>query len=192
MPQIQISDSTMQKLQELAIPLEDTFDTLLDRLVDAAQRGVPYPKRNTSTKVCEPLLAQDNEPTDIDTIRQIDLKFTRIINAEFAGIKLLPPNWNELHRLAHKEVLKRLGNFEKLQESTNANIKKGRYQEKGYIYIKSANISIQGVDAIVSWRNCVQLAEAINQSVVVEVEWKNEPKAAYPGRKLRITYPQDI
>jgi len=184
MPVVRLSDSTMEKLRPLAVPLEDSVDSLLSRLADAAHAGVPY-KLPASTKHAA---AKPQPPSLTNGERPHDLAFTRLVSAEFEGSELIRCNWNTLAKHVHEIAFKRLGSFEALQRATRARIRPGRYEEDGFTYLPEANLSIQGMDSNMAWDSCVSLARAMVATLSVELEWRNNPKAARPGERTRLSY----
>jgi hypothetical protein len=185
MPVVRISDATMQKLQPLAIPLQDSIDTLLNRLADAAHSGVPY-----KLPVSPVLTSTSKQSTPIPwyVASHDDLTFTRLISAEFDGMTLPKANWNTLAKYAHEAAFQKLGSFDALRLSTRARVRQGRYEMEGFVYLPTVDISLQGMDANMSWDNSVRLAHAIGVPVSVVFEWRNNPKAAKPGQKSHLDF----
>lgn len=185
MPVVRISDATMQKLKPLAIPLEDSIDSLLDRLADAARNGVPFDLPGSS-KVME---APQQSPLILwDVEKHEDLTHTRLISAEFGGEALPRYTWNTLVKYAHETAGHKLGSFDALRRATRARVKQGKYEQEGFVYLPEIDVSLQGMDANMAWDNSVRLAHAIGVSVSVMFEWRNNPNAAKPGEKSQLIF----
>ena len=190
MPVVRISDATIKKLQPLAIPLTDSIDSLLNRLADAAQEGVPYVLPSLNAPVT---LHRQSTPTPWDVEAHDDLTHTRLISADFDGVMLPKVKgntlaWNTLAKYAHEMAFQKLGSFELLRLATRAHVKEGKYEEEGFVYLPSIDVSLQGMDANMSWDNGVRLAHAINVPVSVVFEWRTNPKAAKPGQKSQLMF----
>ncbi len=187
MPVVRISDATLKKLQPLAIPLEDSIDTLLNRLADAAHSGIPYelPVFTVPTAV-----AQQKTPTCWDVAPHDNLAYTRIISVDFNGISLpiKGREWNDLAKHIHEAAFQKLGSFNALRLATRAKVQQGKYQQRGFEYLPNIDVSLQGMDANAAWDNSARLAQAIGIPLSVECEWLNDPKAAKPGQKLQLAF----
>ncbi len=91
-------------------------------------------------------------------------------------------NWNDLLRIAHIKAYAKAKSFEALKAVTNAQIRKGAHSDSGYHFVRDINISIQGVDANHAWVYSLRLAQYLNTSVKVSIEWRHNDKAAFPGQ----------
>jgi hypothetical protein len=86
--------------------------------------------------------------------------------------------WHDMHIMARK----RLGSYDAVRRASRANLRQGRYEEKGYKYLPEADLSIQGVDANLACEHSFRLARARNISLKVPFEWRDKEDAAHPGR----------
>ena len=185
-PVIRISDTTFKKLQKLAIPLEDSHDSVIGRLADTALSGQIYalPEVYSSGIINE-------TPTTIETgyvAKHDDLTHTRLVSATFDGDLIVKPNWNALVKHAHIQAHNRLNSFEQVRKTTHARVKEGKYESEGFYFIPEVNFSLQGMDSNMSWDNSVRLARLIGVQVSATFEWHNKSKAARPGEMDTLTY----
>lgn len=185
MPVVRISDSTMQRLQTLAVPFQDSPDTVINRVLDAAISGVPYAKPTAAVSTGA---SSQSTPAPWNVEAHDDLTFTRLISADFGGGMLPKANWNTLAKFAHETAFQKLGSFDALRLSTRARVKQGRHEMDGFVYLPTIDISLQGMDANMSWDNSVRLAHAVGVPVSAVFEWRNNPKAAKPGEKSQLTF----
>lgn len=183
MPLVEISEETSQKLQMFATPLKDSYETVIRRLVEAARQGVPYPMPATMiAPVITPVIEDAALPDNY-------LTHTKVLNAQFAGVALPKANWNSLMQHAHRVAFQKMGSFDALRDATRAHVKQGRYEEEGFAYLgknsdgSNVDVSLQGMDANLSWASTVHLAKAIGVPVEVNFEWRDNPKAAKPRQR---------
>jgi len=175
MPVIRVPDPVFERLQNAATPLVDTPGSVIEKLLDfyeAHQRGRrsrPLPSKST------PVIRQFRGAA------APDLRFTRILSAEFDGQSA--SNWNELVHVAHRRAMARVKTFEALRSATHSNIAAGRRSGRGFHYLSDINVSVQNVDANLAWRNTVGLASKLRVPVSVTFEWRDSKDAAQPGRR---------
>lgn len=115
-----------------------------------------------------------------DGERPPSLLHTRV-RGEFVGTPF--SNWNDLLRIAHIHAFKEARSFEELRKMTRAQIRKGSYSDEGYRFVPEIGISIQGVDADHAWEYALRLAVHLKVPLNVEIEWRNNDKAAHPGER---------
>lgn len=187
MPVVRISDATMKKLQPLAVPLLDSIDTLLNRFADAAYSGVPYALPVFTAPVASP---QQSAPAPWDVEQYDPLAYTRIISVDFDGARLpiSGREWNDLAKHVHEAAYQKLGSFAALRLATRGKVQQGKYQQRGFEYLPSIDVSLQGMDANAAWENSARLAHAMGVALSVECEWLNHSKAAKPGQKLQLVF----
>lgn len=114
-----------------------------------------------------------------------DLTYTKVLNAQFDGQKVLNPNWNKLLKIAHERALKKTSSFSEIAQATKSNIKRGRFEEKGYHPVTAGSeipdFSIQGKKARTAWPDILHLAKYLDTNVFVRFRWRNKEKAVHPG-----------
>ena len=168
---IDISDSLFKKLQEHAVPLIDTPQSVLERWAEAYEASR---KKTTLARVNGP------EPDlRLNPLAPPDLKHS-FSQGDFNGKHF--DNWNDLLRLSHIEAFSVVKSFSELRKMTRASIQKGRFSERGYHYVESIDLSIQGVDANRAWTNSLRLAQYIKVPIKALVGWRNKEAAVYPGK----------
>lgn len=177
MPTIEISEQTFKRLQELARPLVDTPDSVIERLLIL---------RPSSDKP-QPLETRNGGGSEFDPATPPDLTFAKLRSARFGEKNVERPNWAELVRTALGVGLSHLG-FEELRASSDANIVKGPKTGEGYNYIAHLGISLQGEDAQDCWRIAFRLARKLSLPIAVVFEWRDKDGAAYPGRVGTMTW----
>lgn len=110
-----------------------------------------------------------------------DLQHTRC-EGTFGSLSF--KKWNDLVRIAYIQSFAKAQSFEVLQTLTKVSIRKGDHTGiGGYHFLPEIGISIQGTDSNSAWQYAFQLAQYLNVSLKVTVEWRNNEKAAFPGKK---------
>ncbi len=175
MPQIQISDSTHDRLLRLITTFADTPDTVIGRLLDEREASSNTAVPSTTGPTIQ-ALQQDPDAPD-------NLTFTRVRSASFGNIEISRPKWNTLVRTAHQEARQRLGSFHSLASITITNIQEGKHEDYGYTYLPEADISVQGLAANLAWPSSLKLARHLKVPIRVVFEWHNKDGAAHPGKR---------
>jgi hypothetical protein len=177
MPTITLSDVYDAKLKKLAVPFEDTRETVIYRLIDkeVERQGITL---NGNTHV---------QPVG-DNFRRLNpdspqnLAFTRVCSATIDGRELNRPKWNGIMDYLHVIALQRLGSFDALRRESGARLREGRFEDEGYKYLSEADLSIQGVDSNLAWAHSLRLARVLRVPIKLTIEWRETEGAAYPGQ----------
>jgi hypothetical protein len=127
---MQISERSVGLLRELAVPFDDTVDTVIERLVrfyrEHCHEDAPDAAR-AAKRIPAGVL-------DLNPDLPPDLRHTRIIKVVFGNDELRGTNWNELVRRVIEVAYASAGqNFTKLRRMTTANIVEGHKSDEGYV-----------------------------------------------------------
>lgn len=180
MPQIAIEDATLVRLQAHAIPLIDTFDTVINRIFDAYEA---HNGKGSATTASEPA---DTTKT-YEVASPPNLAFTKVLSAKINGTALAKgANWNGLLKQAVKLAKRHANTSEELTRLVIVNFVPGKKDEDGYEYLPDADISVQGQDANGAWRGISHIAQQLGLSVEVVFLWRQRDKAAFPGQTGRL------
>jgi hypothetical protein len=174
MPPVDLSTKTITRLQKLAIPLIDTFDTVIAKLLDAYETkpkaGVIIHQSHTSIQAFDPAAPPNLAHTTVKSIK-------------FCG-KVLKPSetyWNPLMHAAIRKVAERGIPVEELKSHVLANSIVGQKEDDGYKYLADVGLSVQGQDANGAWKTTYHLASTFSLPVAVTFAWQNNPKATAPN-----------
>ena len=151
--EVLLPEKTFKRLQELAVPFEDTPASVVERLLDFHDEHQRLMPRQQSESSEASTAGQDN----LDPSRPPDLAHTRIQRATFAD--KTARNWNELVRVSHEEAVGSAGGPEALCRLSKSNATAGRQSDKGFHYLASIDVSVQNVDANMAWKNALHLAQ---------------------------------
>lgn len=176
--QITIPDRLYESLKRHAIPFVDTTPVeVIERWARYFDEQVEGPAPATAP-IPETRQLGEN-PAEFDPLHPPSLFHTRARGA-FGSVSF--SNWNDLLRTAHVEAFRKAKSFEELRTVTHAQIRKGNYSESGYRYLPEIDVSLQGVDANHAWLYALRLAQYLQVPVWAAIDWRNNEKAAYPGK----------
>ncbi|WP_370102706.1 T4SS efffector SepA family protein [Bradyrhizobium yuanmingense] len=181
-----LPDQLVKKMQAVAIPLQDTYVTVIERAIDALIQQTQGSPDEAATAAAAPLSGGvGSYPADTPP----SLTFTKPTAITLEGNDL-PKNelfWNLLLfrviALAATKMEERA-----LRQALIVNTRPGKNEGNGFRYIPEAKMSVQGGDANLAWKATLHLAKAAGLSVDVTFRWGNNEDAAYPGQIGRMSY----
>lgn len=188
-PTIEVSDSVFNELQSIAIPLVDTPNTVISRILDVYKKSVQVDKTSSPKKEASVphRVGSDHEVLNFETDKLPDVTHTTFISGR-AGTQTAT-DWNHLMLLAHVIAYENLGsNIDALKATSSANIKSGEVYSHGFKYIKGYPFSVQGVEANKALDIVMKLAKQFRFQVEATFRWQQKERAAYPGRTGHITF----
>ncbi|MEH2319852.1 T4SS efffector SepA family protein [Nostoc sp.] len=171
MPVIRIPDPIYKRLQAIAVPFEDTPITVIEKLLNE------YEAHHQSQQISE---------TENDRVIEpgvSNLQHTRVLRAIMGGEEIYQPNWNKILDAAHELAIRQGVSVDELMKLTLAHVVKGEKINSGFHYLPEVNISIQGVDSNLAWRNTLHLMKNLKMPIEIHFEWRDKEGAAHPGEK---------
>jgi hypothetical protein len=173
---VKLSEETFARLQNLAVPLVDTIESVIKDLLDKQGPSIePEPTHPIDKK-------GDGVPAYPATMPP-DLTHTKLLSCSFNGVDLVPPSWNGLLvaaiRAAHAKSpaeMKRLVGIPYV---------KGK-EDEGYKHLADIDISYQGQDAKSAWKVAQHIAQKLGIEVTVDFAWRHKVGAAFPGQSGRM------
>ncbi len=174
MQRIEISDDNFQRLQKVAIPLVDTLNSVITKLLDS------YDIKNiiNNNDIIKPVDYEKFEPDQIPS-----LLHAKLMSARFNDLVPEKTNWDSLVRLALKQVIDKYKNIGELHRLSGANVVDGQKNDEGYKFVSSHKFSYQGVSADDAARIVVRCANALRCKAFFEFEWRNKDAAYRPGKR---------
>ena len=106
----------------------------------------------------------------LDEIKNNDFKNSSIINCVINNKKVNFTKYKQIIFYLFEEI----NNNEMILDNTTLNIKKGKYEEKGYKFNSNLNISIQGVDANKSILEIYNISKISQIPIDIKVKLKDE------------------
>jgi len=175
-PSVELSPQTFARLQAHAVPLVDSIESVINRIVDyyEAKGGKPVPA---------------SEGDDSKNARQFtpatppSLKHTKVLSVEFCGKTLehSQVNWNGLLVAAVREAKARAKSPSEFKRLVIVNFVDGQKTDEGYRFLSDVGISVQGQDADSSWRAVCHIAQQLGCQLQVTFAWRQKEGAAFPG-----------
>ena len=179
--QVSLSDQTVTRLKRLAEPLEDTFDSVITRLLDNFEaQEEPRP----ATVAIE----LNNSGRQFDPLNPPSLTHTKLMVASVAGTPLPNPNWNGLLDALLRHGFSTFGDYDALDAISPLNLIKGRKTDEGFHFLSDVGFSVQGQDANDAWRHAVFLAQILGCDVQAQFMWRLKEGAAFPGEIGRLEF----
>ena len=178
MPVLRIPDLVYTRLQAIAIPLEDTPISVIERLLSQyeSQHGTQI------------TLKDDISYLALDPYEPPSLTHTKVVKAIVNSKRISTPNWNKITNLAHELAVENGVSPELLYRCSRSKTSLRIINERGFKYLEKAQISVQGVDANLAWRNAFHLLKDIAVSIEIDFEWHDKEDAVYPGKKGRFIW----
>lgn len=179
----EIKESTLRLLQQHAIPLEDTVDTVIERMVAF------YVQHNGSGARAPTIGPAPAGVRSFDPSSPPEVRHTKLMKAVIGSEQLPNPKWNDLVRTAHEIAFEKVGrDFDKLRAVTTANIVKGSKSVDGYSPLSNLGFSIQGVAANDALRIALGIAKKLLLPLEVVFDWRDKEGALHPGETGRIAW----
>ncbi len=171
-PTVELSSPTFKRLQSHAVPLVDTIETVIARLLD-----------NYESK------ASGTSDEAIGGVRKFnpesppDLTHSRILGVTYNGRKLGrgEDNWNGLLSNAVIDAWKSKKSADEFKRMMAVNYVAEKKTDEGYRPLQGTPISIQGQDANGAWRGVLSIALSLGRPVSVRFAWREKDGAAFPG-----------
>jgi len=176
MPPVDLSSKTITRLQKHAIPLVDTFDTVIAKLLEAYETGANHK--------AGPIIHSGHSTIQVyDPAAPPNLAHTTVKLIKFCGTLFKPADtyWNTLMHAAIRKVAERHMSPEALKGHILANCVIGEKDEDGYKYLPEVGLSVQGQDANGAWKTTYHLASAFNLPLEITFRWQDNPKAVAPN-----------
>lgn len=189
MPVVTIPDLIYKRLQAIAVPFEDTLLTVIEKLLneyEARQKSQQDYEIEDSSKTENYSETENYKILDPDT--PSNLRHTRVLRALIDEQKIDKPNWNGIVDKAHEIAIQQGISVEDLIKLTRFHVVQGEKNEDGFHYLPKANISVQGVDANLAWRNTLHLMKNLKLPIEIYFEWRNKEGAAHPGEKGKLIW----
>ena len=178
MPQIDVQNSTLERLKKLAEPFVDTPETVILRGIDALE---------ALTRGVQPTTQPSSIDLSIDPRNIPNLTHTKLLSAKLDGKAFPRPKWNsvldETLIRARKAGLK----ASDIQRICSINVREGKKTDEGYSYLEDINLSIQGQDSNAACRGIVTMARYLKIRVELEFMWREKDGAAHPGKVAALT-----
>lgn len=180
---LQLSPTTIGRLQKHAKPFVDTVDTVINRILDV------YEKNHVQADDEGDVLT-DGNIRDFVPASPPDLTHTKVLSIEFDKAKLSRSDttWNALLNEAICVAKRNAKSEDELKRLIIVNYVKGKKEDEGYRYLAEANLSVQGQDANAAWKATYHIAKQLSRTFEVIFTWRVKEGAAHPGVTGRLAH----
>lgn len=179
MPVIRINDATFANLKAISKWIEtETPSQTVDKIVEDMMKNLGLERDVDFEAGVE---SSDDRPIEFE--KTPGLSFTRILSAKVNGVEISKPNWaGVLFEVI--SIIRQNGIIaQRLVGELEIPAKATQYNDHGYTYYDKLGISFQGQSAADAWKEISRLSNEWNIAVVIELEWRKNPKAQFPGKK---------
>ena len=180
MVQIELPPNVFNRLQKLAIPLVDTLDSVLTRVLDAYEQNGHAPKAAAPSAGTS--VQNTYSPASLPS-----LSHTKVLAAGLNGVAVSNANWNSLYLHLIRESKLTAKNPDEVRRLILTNYIIGKKEEEGYRYLAPQGFSVQGVDSNGAAKGMFHIAKQMNWNLEVEFAWRQKEDAAFPGQIARIS-----
>jgi len=173
--QVPLEAATIERMKAHAEPLIDTYDTVVNRALDALDAEKEKAKSTTGESVLNPASPPNLAHTTVKSV---------VLNG-----KIFPAGetyWNAL-MLAVIRDAKQLLSTKQVSDLILCNHFIGKKESNGYKYLDDVGVSVQGQDANNAWRTTYNVLKAIKVPAEVTFVWQDKPKAVAPGSAGKLT-----
>jgi hypothetical protein len=190
MPVIRIPEPVYKRLQAIAIPLEDTPVTVIERLLNDYEMHRECKPTNFSSVGFTALIHADENVIDLGNPSSLDkiLDHTKPIRAIVNDKEVPKPNWSKIVDVVHELVVQQGMTIDDLIKLSLSNIVKGEKSDSGFHYLPELDISLQGVSANLAWCNALHLMENSKLPIQVYFEWRDKKAAMHPGKQGKVSW----
>jgi hypothetical protein len=174
-PTFEISTATFSRLQSHAIPLRDSVEDVIIRLIDNFEKQPVAPAPAGVSDGQNVRTFNPNTPPD--------LTHAKILGVTFDGKPLgrSDDNWNGLLNVAVRAAKARAKSDAEFKELMVVNHVVGDKLNEGYRPLSGTGISVQGQDANGAWRAVCHIAQKLGFQVSIKFAWREKEGAAFPG-----------
>ncbi len=177
MPNIPIEKSTFERLQELASPLVDMADTVINRALDALEDRKRKADSKENPAVVDNLIDPQNLP---------DMTRTAIMKASMEGQSFADLRWNPLFQETLVRIGKRLGSIEKIRQICPVKVVQGCRTDSGYRHLAEIDISVRSMSGNDVCKALVTFVQRLGIEFDIIIEGLSPENPKFPGGKARL------
>ena len=195
---IDMSQETYDRLQQRAVPFEDTPESVIVKLLDESKvqerRSIRREDGETDGALDMVTTTRSKSAQRIGAGAEIDivvddpfsppsLKHTKVLRAEVDRREVDKANWTKVRQEVVATAFNKGGyNLRRLLKVYPMNAVEAPKNDDGYTYHVDLGVSIQGQDANHAWQATAAVARALGVCVRVWFQWRTKPDAEYPGQ----------
>ncbi|WP_313010937.1 T4SS efffector SepA family protein [Brevundimonas sp.] len=173
----ELSDENFAGLQKHAIPLKDDLNSVIAKLLASKESVLEADEEATEEERRRPIEASKK----FDAATPPDLTHTKLIAVIFDGKVIEKPTWNKLKDAAIRAAYAATPDQKQLGQMILCPFTKGQKTDEGYRFFEDINLSVQGQDALSSYKVAYHIALALGLSMRVQFIWRQKEAAQFPG-----------
>lgn len=183
MPNVDISENTVVRLQKFAKPLVDTFDTVIQRLLDAYEENDVFDIPGTKPAGPGQPIKDDGATKLFNWRNPPVLAHTTVYQVTLNGETFSKGDtyWNTIMYAVIRAAHKHGKTAEQLNQLLFVNHAIGMKTDNGYKFMNDIGLSIQGQNSDNAFRQAFELAAHMKFTLEVFFRWQNKPEAAFPN-----------
>lgn len=185
MMSVQVSEKTFERLQRIAVPLVDSFDTVIARLLDEYEGSEQKYSAGADLHVVK---RESAKQAEFSADAPPNLKHSKLLSAEIGGKVIDEMNWNGLLRASLTHAHKAAKSREEFRRMIAVNFTFGRKEDDGFKFLPGLGISVQGQDSIDAWKGALHVARQLQVPLNVTFVWRNKEGAFRPGETGQLKY----
>jgi hypothetical protein len=174
--QVELSDTVFLRLQKLAVPLVDTIETVIGKLVDEHDN-----QQATTINGSSQSAQTGSAPSEFNPGSPPNLTHAKMLSAKLNGVELRNPTWNGLMLAAVRLAKTKATTADELRRLVIVHFVIGKKEDEGYKFFPDINLSIQGQEANLAWAGAFHIARQLGIPIEVEFLWRSKDGAAFPG-----------
>ncbi len=176
-PSVELSPQTFARLQAHAVPLVDSIESVINRVIDyyEAKGGAPAP--------ASPGHDGRKNIRQFNPIAPPDLTHTKVLAAELNGkpFEHSQTKWGGLLVAAIREARAKAKSPSDFKRLVTVNFVERQKDDEGYKFLPDIGVSVQGQDSNSSWRAACHIARQLGCQLQVTFVWREKDGAAFPG-----------
>jgi hypothetical protein len=182
---VELSDTTFNRLQRLAVPLVDTTESVIVKLAAFWEEHSTL----TNGMAAVPSPAFESSPTvqAFDARSPPNLKHTKLLSAKIEGTSI-HPTWNGLlFDMIRRIPKQQIARNDEARRLIIINFTTGKKEDEGYKFIPDLGISVQGQDANDAWKGASHIAQKLGIHIEADFLWRMKEGSAFPGVTGRLS-----
>ena len=185
---IELTAETFARLQKHAVPLVDTLETVVNRILDVYEKSGATRKDEDLESDVD--LAPVGDIKDYSWSSPPGLTHTKVLTAVFGKVRLsrADTNWNGILNEAVRIAKNRAKSEDDFKRLILVNFVMGRKEDEGYRFLPDIGVSVQGQDANAAWKATAYIAKQVKCPFEIIFTWRMKEEAAHPGTTGRFSY----
>ena len=168
--------------------IDESIPKLIEDLIERVE-GKKEPEDKKPEKL-ETVTETKNDIRVLDPEDPSDVKYTEILQIIINGESIGKKSWTNLvNKAIEIAIIDENMSMGELERLTRLNFVKGKKTDKGFQYIRKADLSVQRVEANRALKEAFKIIKELGKEAKVNFRWKNREGASYPGERGLVKWP---